>query len=433
MKSIGIDIGTTTISVVVLDGNTREIARKYTVKNDSFLPARHPWERIQDVQRILEKTMSVLEELLDFFDDVISIGLTGQMHGILYVDQKGEAVSPLYTWQDESGNQPEFCGKSICELLAESDEVHVAAGYGTVTYLYHSKKGLVPKDAVSFCTIADYLGMALTGRRAPLIHISQAAGMGLYDQERREFLRTVLEKNGADPSLLPCITDEITALGTFRGIPVSVSLGDNQASFLGCVGDRENTLLINVGTGAQVSVLSDHYCRRDGIEARPLKKDSWLLVGATLCGGAAFAALEQFFREYAAAAGAPDVPQFEIMKSLLMRQTDPTEAWKVKTTFAGTRENPRETGSVSGITRANFHPAAFIRGVLNGMSQELYDLYLSLKKEVAISKIMASGNGIRKNEMLRQILSERFGMPLEIIQTEEEAAVGAAMASLEIA
>lgn len=428
MKTIGIDIGTTTISAVVMDPGTLDVVHRRTIQNSSFLPARRPWERTQDVRNIIAGSKSMLEELLRSFDDISSIGLTGQMHGIVYIDRHGKAVSPLYTWQDGCGNLPDFGGRSICGILAQDYGVSAPAGYGMVTYLYHSRAGLVPQDAASFCTISDYLGMELTGRSTPLVHISQAAGMGLFDHESRGFLQEILAQNGANPELVPQVTSELTPLGHFRGIPVCVSLGDNQASFLGSVRDGANTVLVNVGTGAQVSVLSGRRYEGHGIEARPLTKDSCLLVGAAICGGAAFAALERFFRTYAVAAGAPDVPQFEIMKRLLERQADQTEALTVKTTFLGTRTDPSDTGAILNIGMENFHPAALIRGTLTGMAKELYDFYRVLNEQAGISrrKLVAAGNGVRRNEALQHILSDMFGLPLTVERNEEEAALGAA-------
>ena len=209
-------------------------------------------------------------------------------------------------------------------------------------------------------------------------------------------------------------------------------MGDNQASFLGSVRDAEHSLLVNIGTGSQISMLSDRYCEAPGIESRPLTRDAFLLAGSALCGGLAFAALERFFREYAAAAGAPDVPQFETMKRFLEGTDLSADCWNVRTTFSGTREHPADSGSVTGIRLENFHPASLIRGTLNGMAEELYALYTNIIRETSQAKtrLIASGNGIRKNPALRQILESRFQMPLEIVPHQEEAAVGAAVASL---
>ena len=74
-------------------------------------------------------------------------------------------VSPLYTWQDGRGNQPLLEGKSICQILQETYGKEAYTGYGLVTHLYQHQTGKIPKQAVGFCTIMDYLGMVLTGQK----------------------------------------------------------------------------------------------------------------------------------------------------------------------------------------------------------------------------------------------------------------------------
>ena len=104
MKAMGIDIGTTTISGVVLDVEKKQAVETRTIPNGSFLSSGKDWERIQNVSVILKKAQALVDELLDCCPDCASIGLTGQMHGITYIDREGESVSPLYTWQDGRGN-----------------------------------------------------------------------------------------------------------------------------------------------------------------------------------------------------------------------------------------------------------------------------------------------------------------------------------------
>ena len=183
----------TTIRIVVIITADNTIEEAYTLYKGTLPHSPSPWERIQDVPAILNKTVTALEDILDRIPGISSIGLTGQMHGIVYVDKTGFAVSPLYTWQDGRGSQPNFeDGKSVSAYLSETYGIKVPAGYGTATHLYNIRKGLVPKDAVSFCTIADHLGMRLTGRILPLLHISQAASMGLYDCRSHTFREDIL-------------------------------------------------------------------------------------------------------------------------------------------------------------------------------------------------------------------------------------------------
>ncbi len=87
---VGIDIGTSTISGIIFDPETRNL-RSVTKKNTSRLEPENPWEDLQDPHIIL----SIVEEILDEFfaspEEIRGIGITGQMHGILYVNKDGNS------------------------------------------------------------------------------------------------------------------------------------------------------------------------------------------------------------------------------------------------------------------------------------------------------------------------------------------------------
>lgn len=104
---------------------------------------------------------------------------------------------------------------------------------------------------------------------------------------------------------------------------------------------------------------------------------------------------------------------------------DPLE---VSTTFGGTRSDPGKRGSISGIGLANFTPSALAAGVLQGMAQELYQMYQSIEK-TQIHTLAASGNAVRRNPVLVKLLEKVFGMPVMIPKEQEEAALGAAIFS----
>lgn len=430
MKAIGIDIGTTTISAVVLDTEKEQVLEAKTIQNGSFISTEREWERIQDPSVIIGKARAVLDEFLERYPEVGSIGLTGQMHGIVYVDREGNCLSPLYTWQDQRGNLPEFDGKPLTVSIKEMCGESVSTGFGLVTHIYQSRKEMVPEQAVSICTIPDYLGMVLTERKHPLLHTSMAASLGFFDGKSGEFRREILEQLEIDSAILPKVTEEFAVLGRYHGRPVTVALGDNQAGFLGSVGLKEGTVLLNMGTGGQISVLSGQYFEAEGIEARPLLKDQFILVGSSLCGGRAYAILEKFFRTYAAAAGAGEESQYEIMKRLAAK--GPGEnPMQVITAFNGTRANPDLRGSIVNLSEDNFTPEGLVYGVLTGMAGELYDMFKIIQKGTGIkaARLVASGNGVRKNEVLQHIFEEMFGVGLELASYEEEAACGAAMSS----
>jgi sedoheptulokinase len=430
MKFIGIDIGTTTISAALLEADSHKVLRTKTIENGSFLPGSRKWERIQDANMLIEKARKLLDEFLESTVDVGGIGLTGQMHGIVYVNEEGCAVSPLFTWQDGRGNLAMPDGKTVVQMIEEVCGVKSAAGYGLVTHIYNQKKNLVPEGAAAICTIADYFGMTLTGEKRPKLHSSNAASLGFYDVPGSRFRKKELSLFGVDPGILPDAGDAFSVLGEYRGIPVLTAIGDNQASFLGSAGMREGVLLANMGTGGQISILSNSYFEAPGIEARPLTEGRYLLVGASLCGGRAFAMLENFFREYVKAACGEDKPQYDTLLELAARgaKTSPLE---VVTTFSGTRIRPESRGSICGIGEENFTPEALTYGVLYGMARELYDLYKVIEAGtgIQIRSMVASGNGLRKNPVLQKIFSQLFQADMELSACEEEAACGAAIAA----
>ncbi len=432
MKAIGIDIGTTTISTVVVQTDNMEVIESKTIQNGSFIKTEQEWERIQDAALIIHKAKEVLDDFLKRYDDIGSIGLTGQMHGILYLNQEGGCISPLYTWQDGRGNLVGFEGKTLVQEINEKYGIRTAVGYGLVTHIYNMRRNLVSAGGVSFCTVSDYLGMVLTGRRQPLLHSSMAASLGFFNSRESSFEREILQSVGVDLSMLPEVTGEAAVLGEYQGIPVTAAVGDNQASFLGSVGLRAETVLLNMGTGGQISVLSDQYFEAPGIEARPFVQGKYLLAGSSLCGGRAYAILEKFLRSYIVAAGGEDQDQFGTMLRLAEIGEKLSDGMQITTTFNGTRINPALRGSISNISEDNFTPEGMVYGVLQGMAQELYNMYSLIHEGTGIiaRQLIASGNGLRRNPVLQRIFEKMFGAGLTMASCQEEAASGAAASSV---
>ena len=431
MKAIGIDIGTTSISAMIMDTGTDAVVRSWTIANPGFQESQQPWERVQDAEAVVAAAVKLLDEVLSGASDVGVIGLTGQMHGIVYLDGEGRSLGPLITWQDGRGIQPCFDGRSVCDAVTERFGVKAYAGYGLVSHLYNLHKGIVPKGARSMATIMDYLGMALTGAKRPLLHSSNAASLGFYDLKNHAWRRDIVAAFGENGELLPEITNRYAVIGSYRGIPVSVAVGDNQASFMGSVRQGSEEILVNIGTGGQISALSGGIVDAEDIETRPFNEGSYLVVGSSLCGGRAYATLASFMSSAARAFGVADPNPYAAMAALLEAPQSP-DPLRVDTRFAGTREHPDIRGSIANITTDNLTPAELVRGVLGGMADELLTLYRRMEPRLGAgrSRIIASGNGMRRNRALQQITSERFNMPLILSEQTEEAACGAAIVGL---
>lgn len=423
--TVGIDIGTTTISAVVYDVASGEELKSLAIPHNSYTECGVFSE--QSVSAILEKAENALFEILDEYAEISSIGITGQMHGILYVDGDGNAVSNLITWQDKRADASLPSGKSATEEIFELTGEKISTGYGIATHYYNLKMGLVPKEAVCFCSIMDAFAMKICAQKELVTHASVGASFGLFDGEKCEFMYGKIALLGIEKGFLPRVTSESLVIGTCRGIPVSVPIGDNQASFLGSVGFNCDTVLVNLGTGAQISAISD-FCRVSEIlELRPLIENKYLICGSALCGGYAYSMLEGFFRSYAGALGI-EGEQYQLMNALAK------DAYErggtnliVDTSFLGKRNAPDLRGSVKMIGKDNFTPADLTLGVLQGMCSELFELYAYFPKKG--TKIVASGGAVKKNEVLRRLIERTFETNLTVSTLSEEASCGAALFS----
>ena len=286
---VGVDIGTTTISSVVICPKTGATYGVYTMRNGSDIPSKRPEEKMQDAKRLIERATRLLDFLVDKFSPDAAIGLTGQMHGIVY-SSDAEVLSPLYTWQDGR------VSAEFCDELRRLTGCGVAPGYGLATQIYLQRAGGLPESARYISTIMDLFTAKLCGLSRPVSHATNAAGLGFFDLKKGSFDAAALEKCGAAADILPAVTAKTEIIGEYRGIPVAVAIGDNQASFLGAIREQKCSALANFGTGSQISLVTDEIEGKaigGEIEVRPYVDGRYLLCGSALCRGRALRHLPQ--------------------------------------------------------------------------------------------------------------------------------------------
>ena len=430
MKSLGIDIGTTSICVAVYESEN-EMLPFVTSRKNTFISENFE----QDPEVIIDNVMEMLLEAKNngYGEDVLdTIGISSQMHGILYINKEGGAVSPFYTWKDEKGKKLKKDGKSYEAFLQEATGLPMFSGYGTVTHYFLGENGLIPPAAYRMVNIGDYVAMRLTGRKSPLIDESIAASFGGYQIETEDFAWDILKKAGVKTEYYPEISRLGQPFGFYKGVPVSCALGDNQASFY-CVMDKpEEQININVGTGSQVVIYDKRNIHKERIEVRPYLKKGNLYVGASINGGKTYERLAAFFEEIIYEFTGMKINAFDKMGFIGAEKTE--SSLLINPSLYGSRLKKCEYAKIENLTADNFHPSDFIRAYVRGMAEELFQLYMDFPKEIreGRSEIIASGNGIRKNRLMVEEIEKRFDMRLRFIDIEEEAVAGAAKAALEL-
>lgn len=428
MHALGLDIGTTSISACVIDIESKEPLIIRTIKNPGIINDASN----QNPDVILDSVKSIIKQMSRDYPKVVSIGLTGQMHGILYTDRKFNAISPLYTWQDCRGDLIYRNAKTYAQELSDITGYKTASGYGAVTHYYNTVNRKIPAGGVKIITIHGYIAGKLCGNTDVPLHISDAAAIGLFDFSKNGFDLKAIRESGMDSSFFPDVKKSVSSIGKMGRVEIFLPVGDNQAVFTGSVKDYYETVSLNIGTGSQVSILYDRFIQKSNCETRPFNGKDYLIVGSSLCGGRSYDILEKFIDRCATLAGAPEERRYDIMKKIADNVFDINDRLEVETTFAGTRQNPDIRGSINNIGTKNFTPEHMVEGFLRGMIKELYAMYEEIKdKTHKRHKILAgSGNGIRKNPALRRIVSEVFEIPVEMGKCEEDAAFGAALSTV---
>lgn len=422
MRALGIDIGTTSICMVLYDKDKNTLLLNRSVPNEFSGNGNFQ----QDADGIVDKVKGLLKEVGENTFD--AVGISGQMHGIVYVDEKGKSVSPFYTWKEESGRQKYCQEENFEEYLSRRTGYPMYSGYGSVTHYYLRETGGISSKAVSFTDIGDYLAMHLTGSVKTAVNESMGASFGGYDLVAGDFDRKALQSAGVDTLLYPEICTWHKAVGMWKGKPVFSAIGDNQASYIGAVKEAETAMGINVGTGAQISAYFPELCPEYGhdTDIRPFPGGGYLYVGASLNGGKVYEKLAAFFGEVCEQFTGIRVNAYEKMAEIAEQKKN-TDLRAFPNLY-GIRGSAEKRSGLKGLTEENFHPADLIRSYVHGMAEELRSLYERFPDKVkkGRTKLTASGNGLRKNHLLCEEVEKVFGMPVVFSEFREEAAAGAA-------
>jgi sedoheptulokinase len=441
---LSLDIGTSKIAAVAFDCLNRKNLAVLSIANAATVAGLTSGRHEQDPRAIYRDCLELLGRLLGCGEfapgDVAALAVAGQMHGLLLVDRGLEPLGNLVTW----------CDQRATGLTSSLDRAtwptrrtgcYLHPGYGGATLAFLAAENRLPDGAVAL-SIADFVAARLCGVAAT--ESTQAAAWGILDLRRGGWDEELVARLSIPRGVLPEIRTRSRELGTLRAglgrdlslpgeLLVFSPLGDNQASYIGScgleglAGARERTLLLNLGTGGQISIPSADFAFTGELETRPMPFGGYLLVGMSLCGGRSYAILKDFFRAILrefAGQNPGDDQLYEVMNRLA--SAEPGTVAAVDTRFAGTRMDPSIRGSIVDIGIGDLSPAALSRGVALGMVRELTS---QIPGEMlrGLDRVLAGGNAVRSNPAVQRLIAEELGLPCELAAEKEEAATGAAL------
>ena len=453
----GIDLGTTKTTCIAVDADSGELVAKATISSTGRLASsdevagRSEW----DAEVLLDCARQCLCELTarlgDRAREVAGLGVTGQQHGMVVVDSLRRPLTPFINWQDQRGNEVAAGGGGdrtwidvarfqLKQEVTKRTGCRLNTGFMGTTLFWLAKTKQLPDEGTA-CFLADLFAATLT-ETAVVTDPTNAGGSGVFNVATRQFDTDAIQWLGLRPSLFPRVQEADQKVGQLTkyqaevftlpdAMSVFTAIGDHQASFLGSVANRHESVLLNVGTGAQVAVFTEGNDYQAPIELRPFPISGNLLSNVGLPGGWSFQVVASLLRGIGCSMFKETSDEFPYAKmtELAAAAAPGSEGLQFVPTFSGTRTNPQQTGSLVGMTPDNLTPGNFVRSVLEGMARgfrEAYDQIVEVTGQRQPT-LVGAGNGLRENAVLAESVATEFGLTARLGRHQEEAARGAAL------
>lgn len=464
---LGIDIGTTSVKVVVLNLKDNQVVAEQSKDTQSGVPSDQGIDgHKQDVPKIISALNQCVAKLpKDLLQQVVRIGICGQMHGVLFwhhrhfvkaweriekdnnlvrYDVRPNQVSHLYTWQDNR------CTQDFLRRLPVPDShLQIYSGYGIATIFWMMKYR--PQEIAKYDyagTIQDFTVTMLCDSVQPFMSEQNAASWGYFDCKAYRWNMEVLEKVPFPTYLLPPIKISGHIAGLLadtwhsipKGTPIGVAMADLQCSVLATLESRADAVL-NISTSAQIAyVVNDKVFTpetsgppiMEPITYLPYFNRSYLAVAASLNGGNSLATFVRTLQQWVMELGF-SVTQAKVWNKLIEMSCDDKAVSEldIKPTCLGERHNPNLSASISNINIGNLGLGKVFRAICEGVIKNLHSLMpKKVLEEAGIVRIIGNGSGLTRNQPLQEIVKEVYNLPFTLAKNAD-AAKGAAMAMYE--
>ena len=443
---LGIDLGTSGTKTVLFDSNGRRLA-SHTVEYPLYQP-KNGWaeQDPEDWWRAVQETVrTVLAKSGAKSEDIRSIGIAGQMHGLVMLDSQGQVLRKAILWCD--GRTQAQCAE-ITQTVGREKLLAITAnpaltGFtaGKILWVREHEPELYEKCR-HILLPKDYIRYKLTGEFAT--EVSDASGMNLLDVPQRQWSGEILSLLGIDRSLLgemyeSCqVTGKVTkaaaeATGLAEGTVVVGGAGDNAAAAIGTGVVEEGKAFTTLGTSGVIfahagQVTIDPQGRvHTFCSAVP---GAWTVMSCTLSAGLSLQWFRNQFcpaeRETAAALG---VDPYELMTAEAEKSPIGANRLIYLPYLMGER-SPLLDSDARGVffgLSAIHTRGDLVRAVLEGVAysqRQCLDVFREMGVDVSDMAICGGGG---RSPLWRQMLSDLYNCPVKTIASEQGPALGVAI------
>lgn len=431
MLYIGIDLGTSAVKLLLMDGegNIHKIVSK---EYPLYFP--HPGWSEQKPEDWYAQTMAGMKELLAEADksQVAGISFGGQMHGLVILDKEDRVIRPAILWND--GRTFEECDY-LNEVIGKETLSQYTANISFTGFTAPKLLWVKNKEPENFARIEkimlpkDYLAYKLTGVHCT--DVSDASGMLLFDVKnrswskemceichvRKEQLATCYESYEAVGTLLPEIAEE---LGLSHTVKVAAGAGDNAAAAVGTGTVGDGMCNISLGTSGTIFISSKNFGvdKHNALHSFAHADGSYHLMGCMLSAASCnkwwmdeIIGTKNYAEEQK---GIENLGENHVyFLPYLMGERSP-------------HNNPNARGTFIGMTMDTTR-ADMTQAVLEGVAFALRDsLEVAKSLGIQIERTKICGGGA-KSPLWKKIIANVLNLKVDVIESEEGPGYGAAM------
>ena len=442
---LGIDIGTTGIKSLVIDETGHTIASA-SVEHDVLVP-RPGWTEQDPLtwwQGSLE-TIRTAVEAAGGGGEISGIGLSGQMHTSVFLDESDDVIRPAILWND--GRTTEACAWITEQLgrdgLKETVGNPALEGFTAPKVIWLRDRE--PENYAKLTSLLlpkDYIRFRLTGEKR--MDVSDAAGTLMLDVRKRVWSGEFLSKTGIPLEILPPICESTDvcgavsaeaaeATGLKAGTPVVGGGADNTCGAVGNGVVRQGRVLASIGTSGVVFAHSDRMQVDPGMRVHSFCHSvpgKSYLMGVTLSAGNAL----KWYRDVL---GIPEQEEakrtgadaYDLLTQAAATTRPGAEGLIFLPYLTGERtphQDAAARGAWVGLSQHHGRPH-LVRSVLEGITFALRDsLEIMQGLDVQLDEVRCTGGGAR-SAFWRQMQADVFGRPVVTVRSEEGPAFGAAL------
>ncbi len=444
---LGIDVGTSGTKTLAMGAGGRILATA-TVEYPLSVP--HPGWSEQNPedwwQATIKSVRAVLKKGKIKPADVSGIGLSGQMHGSVFLDGRQQVIRPAILWNDQRTSAE--CAEIEARAGGRAQLIELVAnpaltGFTAPKILWLRKNEPKHYDRVKHVLLPkDYVRLRLTGEFAT--EVSDASGTLLLDVQNRRWCKTLLDLLQLDPAILPKVyeSEEVSgklsaAAGKLLGLPAGVGVvggGGDQAA--GAVGNgivRRGVISATMGTSGVV------FAHSDTVQYDPQGRlhtfchavhGKWHIMGVVLsAGGSLQWYRNQFAEAEVAAAKKLKVDPYELITAQAAKAPPGSEGLFFLPYLTGERTphaDPFARGAWVGLSLRHGR-AHLVRSILEGATYAMRDsLEIIQQMQVPVKEVRLSGGGAR-SRFWRQVQADIYGVKAVTTNSAEGPAYGVAL------